>query len=93
MGAYSVATTFKANDKMTPVINKINRRTEAAERVFGKFGSCVQKTMGQGSFLMKAFIAKFTISSINGFISKTTEAARVQLSAEQKLTQVLKNNS
>ncbi len=102
MGAskFSIFSSFKAKDGVSPVFERITNKAGLLNKVFFKFnstqnrfGSCFRATMDKANFLMSAFMGSFVFKKVQDFYNKCLSAAQIQLTAEQKLTQVMKNNA
>lgn len=99
-GSFSVNTNFIAKDGVTPVFNSMikgagqfeNRLSRLTKKSQG-FGSCIQGTMQKFNMMMNGFVGFFAFSKLKQYADSATSAAERQLAAEQKLTQVLKNNA
>lgn len=97
---FSVFTAFKAKDGLTPAFKSMtkgsntlqNNVNRASMRLKG-FGSCVQATCKKMNMLANVFITGFVFGKLKDYAKTTTDAAELQLAAEAKLTQVLKNNA
>lgn len=97
---FSVFTAFKAKDGLTPAFKNMTRGSSTlansvnrtAARLKG-FGSCVQATCAKVNTLANVFVGGFVLGKLRDYTNQATKAAEVQLSAETKLTQALKNNA
>lgn len=99
-GSFAVNTNFRAKDGVSPVFGsmvkgagRFENRLSRLQKQSQGFGSCIQGTMQKMNRMMNGFIGLFALSKIKQFADSATAAAEKQLSAEQKLQQVLKNNA
>lgn len=99
-GSFAVNTNFRAKDGVSPAFGsmikgagRFENRLARLTRQSQGFGSCIQGTMQKMNTLMNGFIGLVALSRIKQFADSATAAAEKQLSAEQKLQQVLKNNA
>jgi hypothetical protein len=92
-GNFTIFTAFKARDGVSPVFKNM---AQGANSFQGRLGG-LQNSMNCVTGIMKksigVFAAVFAVDKIKGWVELTTEAASVELTAQEKLTQVLKNNS
>ena len=99
-GSFAVNTNFKAKDGVSPAFGSMikgagrfeNRLSRLTKKSQG-FGSCIQGTMQKFNMMMNGFVGFFALSKLKQYADSATSAAERQLAAEQKLTQVLKNNA
>lgn len=90
---FSIFTAFKARDGVSPVFKNMSRGANSFQ---GRLGG-LQNSMNCVTGIMKKsigiFAAVFAVDKIKNWVEITTEAASVELTAQEKLTQILKNNS
>lgn len=92
-GNFSVYTTFKAKDGVSPVFKNMTRNADSFKGKIGGLSSTMNNVSGVMKKTIGVFAALFAIDKIKGWVSIATEAASIELTAQEKLTQVLKNNA
>ena len=99
-GSFSINTSFKAKDNVTPVFNsmikgagRFENRLSRLSRVSQNFNTTLKSSFNKFNTIFNGLLGIFTITKIKQFADSATLAAERQLAAEQKLTQVLKNNA
>ncbi len=92
-GNFAVYTAFKAKDGVSPVFKNMTQRASSFQGRLSGLQSSMNGVSGVMKKTIGVFAALFAIDKIKGWVELTTEAASVELTAQEKLTQVLKNNS
>lgn len=99
-GSFAVKTTFKAKDNFSSVMNRFVSRVDNLGKSFTRgekhakgFGSCLQRTLRKLDIVSFGVISGWVKNLASMSWNIPVEAAEKQISAEETLTNLLKNNN